>query len=216
MSKMTDQLIERLVADLKPQDLLIDSKLWMHCTICLIVLAGAVLAIMGLRVDYLNALENGSMFWKPGIFLACWIGSIFLILDFSRPISKSNKWHFTPILLAISIFLWQIIVQSPFSLISDVTISLHDPNAIYCLAVIIGGGGMTMAISWKFWFVKTASPEPSTLGALAGFSAGCLAATAYALHCDKDGALYIFVNYGLPILALTAFGSFLSKRLLRW
>ncbi len=213
---MPDQLIERLVADLKPRDLLIDSRLWVHCTICLIVLAGAVLAIMGLRADYPNALENGAIFWKPGIFLACWIGSIFLILDFSRPITKINKWHFTPILLAISIFLWQIIVQSPFFLTSDATISLHDPNAIYCLAVIIGGGGMTMAISWKFWFAKTASPKPSTLGALAGFSVGCLAATAYALHCDKDGVLYIFVYYGLPILALTAFGSFLSKRLLRW
>lgn len=213
---MTDQLIERLVADLKPQDLLIDSKLWVHCTICLTVLAGAVLAIMGLRADYPNALENGAMFWKPGIFLACWIGSILFILDFSRPITKINKWHFTPILLAISVFLWQIIVQSPFFLTYEATMSLHDSNAIYCFAIIIGGGGMAMAISWKFWFTKTASPKPSTLGALAGFSVGCLAATAYALHCDKDGVLYIFVYYGLPILALTVFGSLLSKRLLRW
>jgi len=213
---MTDQLIERLVADLRPQDLLIDSKLWMHCTICLTVLAGAVLAIMGLRADYPNALENGAMFWKPGIFFACWIGSIFLILDFSRPITKINKWHFTPVLLAIFIFLWQVIVQAPFFLTTDATISLHDPNAIYCLAVIIGGGGMTMSISWKFWFTKTASLKPSALGALAGFSVGSLAATAYALHCNKDGVLYIFVYYGLPILVLTAFGSLLSKRLLRW
>lgn len=213
---MTDQLIERLVADLKPQDLLIDSKLWVHCTICLIVLSVVVLAVMGLRVDYPNALENGAMFWKPGIFLACWIGSIFLILDFSRPIIRINNWHFTPIILAIFIFLWQIIVQSPFLFTSDTTISLYDSSAIYCLAVIIGGGGMTMAMSWKFWFTKTASPKPLTLGALAGFSVGSLAATAYALHCNKDGVLYIFVYYGLPILALSIFGSFLSKRILKW
>ena len=213
---MTDQLIERLVADLKPQDLLIDSKLWVHCTICLMILAGAVLAIMGIRADYPNALESGAMFWKPGIFLACWIGSILFILDFSRPITKVNKWHFIPIILSISTFLWQIIVQSPFFLTSDAIISLYDSSAIYCLAVIIGGGGMTMAITWKFWLTKTASPKPSILGALAGFNVGCLAATAYALHCDKDGLLYIFVYYGLPILALTIFGSSLSKRLLRW
>lgn len=213
---MTDQLIERLVADLKPKDLLIDSKLWVHCTICLIVLAGAVLAIMGLRVDYPNALENGAMLWKPGIFLACWIGSIFLILDFSRPVARINKWHFTPIILAIFFFLWQVIVQAPFFLTPDATISLHDPGAIYCLAVIIGGGGITMLMSWKFWFAKTASPKPEILGALAGFSVGCLAATAYALHCNKDDVLYIIVYYGLPILALTIFGSFMSKRLLRW
>ncbi len=213
---MTDQLIERLVGDLKPQDLLIDSKLWAHCTVCLIVLAGAVLAIMGLRADYPNALENGAMFWKPGIFLVCWIGSIFLILDFSRPTGKINKWHFTPILLAIAVFLWQIINQLPIILTSEAITSLYDPNNVYCLAVIIGGGGMTMAISWKFWFAKTASPKPSTLGVLAGFNVGCLAATAYALHCNKDGILYILVFYGIPILALTVFGNFLSKKLLQW
>ena len=213
---MTDQLIERLVDDLKPQDLLIDSKFWVHCTICLIVLVVAVLAIMGLRIDYLNALKEGAMFWKPGIFLACWIGSIFLILDYSRPTGKINKWHFTPILLAIIIFLWQIISQSSFFLTSDAITSLYDPNNFYCLAVIIFGGGITMAISWKFWFAKTASPKPGTLGALAGFSVGCLAATAYALHCNKDDVLYILVFYWLPILALTIFGSFLSNKLLRW
>jgi len=108
---MTDQLIERLVADLKPRDLLIDSKLWVHCTICLIVLTGAVLAIMGLRADYPNTLENGDIFWKPGIFLACWIGSIFIILDFTRPVKKINKWKVTPIIMTISFFIWQISVQ---------------------------------------------------------------------------------------------------------
>ena len=128
---MTDQLIERLVDDLKPQDLLIDSKLWAHCTVCLIVLSGAVLVIMGLRTDYPDALENGAMFWKPGIFLVCWIGSIFLILDFSRPTGKINKWHFTPILLAIAVFLWQIITQLPIFLTSEAITSLYDPNNVY-------------------------------------------------------------------------------------
>lgn len=213
---MTDQLIEHLVSDLKPQEPLIDSKLWLHCTMCLILITGIVLALMGLRADYPTALQDGAMLWKPGVFLLAWIGSILLILDLSRPIERIEKWHFVPLFLAGTILLWQLIVQLPYLFSSDTTLSLRDPNAIYCLSVIIGGGGIAMVISWKFWFSKTASPNPTTLGTLAGFSVGCLAATGYALHCDKDGILYIFIYYGIPILALSVIGNLLSKRLLKW
>ncbi len=213
---MTDQLIERLVSDLKPQEPLVDSRLWVHCTLCLLMVVGIVLAMMGLRADYPTALQNGAMLWKPGIFLLAWIGSILLILDLSRPIERVEKWHFVPLFLAGTILLWQLIVQLPYLFTSDATVSLRDPNAIYCLSVIIGGGGIAMVMSWKFWFSRTASPNPTALGALAGFSVGCLAATAYALHCDKDGILYIFVYYGIPILILSVFGRLLSKRLLKW
>ena len=213
---MTDQLIEHLVSDLKPQEPLVDSMLWIHCTVCLLMVAGVVLAMMGLRADYPTALQDGAMLWKPGVFLLAWIGSILLILDLSRPIERIEKWHFVPLFLAGTILLWQLIVQLPYFFSSDATLNLHDPNAIYCLSVIIGGGGMAMVMSWKFWFSRTASPNLTTLGALAGFSVGCLAATAYALHCDKDGILYIFVYYGMPILTLSVVGSLLSKRLLKW
>lgn len=216
VSRMTDQLIKHLVSDLKSLEPLINSKLWMHCTVCLLIMAGIVLAMMGLRADYPTAIQDGAMLWKPGIFLLAWIGSMLLILDLSRPIERIEKWHFVPLFLAGTILLWQMIVQLPYLFSSDATLSLNDPNAIYCLSVIIGGGGIAMAMSWKFWFSRTASPNPTTLGALAGFSVGCLAATGYALHCDKDGILYLFIYYGTPILILSVIGSLLSKRLLKW
>lgn len=213
---MTDQLIERLVVDLKPQEPLINFKLWSHCSMCLLIVAGLVLAVMGLRADYSTALQNGAMLWKPGMFLLAWIGSMFLILDFSRPITRIKKWHFVPLFLAVTILLWQLIIQLPYLFSSNAILSLRDPNAIYCLSVIIVGGGFSMAMPWRSWFSRTASSNPTTLGALSGFSVGCLAATAYALHCDKDGILYIFVYYGMSILILVIFGSLLSKRLLKW
>lgn len=213
---MTDQLIERLVADLKPQEPLINFKLWSHCSMCLLIVSSLVLMVMGLRTDYSTALQNGAMLWKPGMFLLAWIGSMFLILDFSRPITRVKKWHFVPLFLAVAILFWQLIIQLPYVLSSNSILSLSDPNAIYCLSVIIVGGGISMAMPWRLWFSKTASSNPTTLGALYGFSVGCLAATAYALHCDKDGMLYIFVYYGMPILILVIFGSLLSKKLLKW
>ena len=94
--------------------------------------------------------------------------------------------------------------------------SLHDPAAIYCIAVITCGGAMALAMVWKFWFSKTAPQNPSLLGGLAGFSSGCLAAAAYALHCDRDIALYICIFYGLPIAMLSLAGSVLGRKFLKW
>ena len=75
---MTDLLIERLVADLKPQEPLINFKLWSHCSMCLLIVSCLVLTVMGLRTDYSTALQNGAMLWKPGMFLLAWIGRCFL------------------------------------------------------------------------------------------------------------------------------------------
>ena len=98
---MTDQLIERLVADLKPQEPLINFKLWSHCSMCLLIVAGLVLAVLGLRADYSTALQNGAMLWKPGMFLLAWIGSMFLILDFPM------LFIVFPLLLSAEEFRWQ-------------------------------------------------------------------------------------------------------------
>lgn len=213
---MSDQLIDQLVSDLAPRKPLVNIKLWIHCTGCLVIVAGTILTIMGLRTDYLTALQNGSMLWKPGLFLAAWIGSLLLITDISRPMGKITKWHFAPLILAASILLWQLITQFEYFTVAQMVGSLKDTNAIYCLSVILGGGGMVMFIAWKVWFARTASPKPTLIGALAGINAGSLAATAYALHCNRDFAIYILAYYCLPVLALSIFGGFLGQKRLSW
>ncbi|MGE3624224.1 MAG: NrsF family protein [Bdellovibrionales bacterium] len=213
---MTDRLIEQLVNDLQPKKTLVDLKLWMHCTACLVMVSVAVLMFMGLRGDYLSAMQNGALFWKPGIFLMTWIGSLLLITDISRPNGWLRKKHTIPLIAAVTLLIWQFIVQSRQLFLTDMTHSLSDGSALYCLSVIMGGGAIAMMMAWKYWFSKTASRYPVLLGALAGLSAGSLAAAAYALHCDHDVALYVSVYYGAPVLALSILGGFLGKRLLRW
>jgi hypothetical protein len=213
---MTDRLIEQLVNDLQPKKTLVDLKLWMHCTACLVMVSGAVLMFMGLRGDYLSAMQNGALFWKPGIFLMTWIGSLLLITDISRPNGWLRKTHTIPLIAAGTLLIWQFIVQTRQMSWTDMTHSLGDGSALYCLSVITGGGAVAMMMAWKYWFSKTASRYPTLLGSLAGLSAGCLAAAAYALHCDHDVALYVSIYYGAPVLALSILGGFLGKRLLRW
>lgn len=213
---MTDRLIAELVKDLKPMKPLVNIKLWMHCTACLVMIAAMILGFMGLRDDYINAMQTGAMYWKSGLFFFIWISSILLITDISRPTGLVKKWHFIPLALGIIVLIWQFSIQiSDFSF--DMMIqSLKDKSTFVCLPTIFFGGIMAMALTWKFWFTKTASANPALLGFLSGLSAGTLAATAYALHCNHDTALYVLLYYGAPILVLSIIGALLGKKLLKW
>lgn len=212
---MTDPFIDRLVSDLRPRKPLVNWRLWMHCTACLFMIIALILGFMGLRGDYISAMQTGAMFWKPGIFFLIWLGSIMLITDLSRPTGGIKKLHLVPLLLGMVILLWQLAAQTtaaPETMFK----SLHDETSPYCLSIIFGSGAIALMMVWKFWYAKTASPYPALLGFVAGLSAGALAATAYALHCDRDNSLFIMVYYGLPILALAVFGGLMGRKFLKW
>jgi len=65
---MIDPFIEKLVSDLKPKKPLANRMLWMHCTGCLVMIAALILGLIGLRGDYINAMQTGAMFWKPSYY----------------------------------------------------------------------------------------------------------------------------------------------------
>lgn len=213
---MTDSLIDRLTGDLRPGKTLTNMNFWVQYSACLAAIAAAVLGLLGLRADYAAALQNGAIFWKSSIFLMAWIGSALLITDISRPHGGLKKHHGIPLVAAGAVLVWQFAVQASRFSWADMLQSLNDDSAITCFSVITGGGAVAMKMAWSYWFSKTASPHPTVLGALAGFSAGCLAATAYALHCQRDAALYVSVYYGTPVLLLSFSGAFLGKKLLKW
>ncbi|MAL78806.1 MAG: hypothetical protein CMN55_06770 [Sneathiella sp.] len=213
---MKDNLIDQLVADLNPVTPLANHRLWLYCAGCLFVILILILSVLGLRHDYARAVETGAMFWKPGLFFLAALGTIFLVTDISRPGGRVKWGHLAPLLLAAALLIWQFSFQMtryPPGFLLD---SLLDRSAFLCLSVISIGGGAIMGLTWKFWHSRTASPRPALLGMLSGFGAGCLAATAYGLHCDKDTASYISAYYGLPILMLSVIGGILGSKFLRW
>lgn len=58
--------------------------------------------------------------------------------------------------------------------------------------------------------------DPRLAGALAGVAAGGIGATLYALHCIEDSALFLGLWYGIGVILVTALGSYLGPRVLRW
>lgn len=92
---------------------------------------------------------------------------------------------------------------------------LVGSNALACLVLVplfslAPLGVMLAALRYG------APSQPRLAGALAGLLAGGIGATFYATHCIDDSPLFIAIWYGLGVAIMTALGSALGARLLRW
>jgi hypothetical protein len=63
---------------------------------------------------------------------------------------------------------------------------------------------------------RMAPTRPGLTGATAGFLAGAAGATVYQLFCPETGAMFVTTWYTLGVLASTAAGALVGRRLLRW
>ncbi|MES2662332.1 MAG: NrsF family protein [Pseudomonadota bacterium] len=207
---MKNLLIEQLVDQLQPKPVLRNTTLWIFALIGMFIFTVIIFLTLGFRSD-----QSLALFWKPSIFILAWLSSLLLLTDIARPGQKIKLHHFLPIALACVILIWQIFFQIKFQSFAQIQ-SLLDFSALYCLSLITLGGAIILGLVWKYWLQLAASVYPSVLGALSGFSAGCLAATSYSLHCNHDAVLYIGLYYFIPIFLLTLLGLGLGKKYLQW
>lgn len=207
---MTNDFVEQLVAELKPQPILKNQHLWLLALLALLAAAISIKLTLDFRTD-----ASATVWWKPALFFFAGLASIAWLADIARPGQRLRLWHLAPLVVTDVVLMWQLITQlmqhsdAPWA-------ALQDAGAYYCVSVITLGGAAILLALWYGWLRKTASDQPALLGALSGFSAGCIAAAAYALHCDHDAMLYIAVYYFMPIVLLSLLGAWLGQRYLDW
>ncbi|MGE3720096.1 MAG: NrsF family protein [Bauldia sp.] len=88
-------------------------------------------------------------------------------------------------------------------------------NRLLCLVAIPALGLVPLGI-FKLVLRRGAPTRPSLAGCYAGTLAGGIAATAYALYCTDDSALFMAACYTPAIGVLAGLGAALGGRLLRW
>jgi hypothetical protein len=207
---MMNDFLEQLVAELKPLPVLKNRQLWMR------VLAALLCAVIGIKLTLdFRADTSTAFWWKPALFIFAGLASLIWLTDIARPGQQLRYWHLAPLIVSDAILLWQLMSQLRHKSFAQFA-ALQDSGAYYCVSVITGGGAVILWYFWYGWLRKTASDDPALLGALGGFSAGCIAAAAYALHCDRDAMLYIGVYYFMPIVLLSLLGAWLGKKYLDW
>lgn len=214
---MRDPLVDQLVGQLTAKPPLKDTHLWLGALVCYLIASFSVLTLMGLRADYLQALNNGALIWKPAIFMGMGLSSLLLITRLSRPHGRVHTAHglggvFALALMA-TLFSQQYSVADSGWFINAFSASMNVSKGVFCSSTIIVSGAGVMALVWQRWLKHSASTHPQAMGALAGLGAGSLVSAAFTWHCAMDTIPYIVVYYLFPIGLLTGVGFVLGKRL---
>ena len=179
----------------------------------LVIATALVLMTVGAREDLAAALRRPPVWLKHGFTLFLLVVAALAYREALRPAAGEGR------------ALWPAFAFAAIGLIAGVQLVLTAPaewsalvfgqNWRYCLLYV----PLYAAIPFAALIAAGRAGAPVKLrraGALAGCLAGALGAAGYAIHCTDDTAPFLFVWYGLAILAVTLLGALMGPRLLRW
>ncbi|MFC7396911.1 NrsF family protein [Chelatococcus sp. GCM10030263] len=212
---MTDDLITRLAADLKPlRRTALLERLALVITAALVVSAVLMWIWLGLRPDMAEA-TNTAIFWiKSAYTLILGLFGVWAIERLGRPGTRGR----VPLLGALICF----VVVSVAAALNYMSAPAHAREEM-----LMGGTASVcplyvMALSTPFLvaalaFMRRLAPtSPTWAGAAAGLASGALGAWVYSFHCTEQGLPFLASWYSLGIAAVAAIGALLGRRLLRW
>ncbi len=217
---MTDALLDKLSADLKPVKPMRLWPLWLLALAGLVVAALFVIAVYRPRPE-MAALGHGVMpstfmiLGKPLLFLITGLSALWGMGDLVRPQGRLRLGTVAPVAILLAL----VVVSALHQYMSDGVVrtmhSLQGGNTL-CFETIVGGGLIGFGLLWSVWLRRAATASPVTLGALSGLAAASLAASAYAIHCNMDAPAYILLVYGVAVGLMTALTALLGRRLFKW
>ncbi len=217
---MTDDLLDKLSADLKPVKPMRLWPLWGLALAGLVLAAVFVIAVYQPRPE-MAALGHGVMpssfmiLGKPLLFLITGLSALWGVGDLVRPQGRLRLRTLAPVVILLAIVVVAAVLQYMGDGAASTMHSLQGGNTL-CFETIAGGGLIGFGLLWNLWLRKAATASPVWLGALSGLATASLAASAYAIHCNMDAPAYLLLVYGVAVGLITALAAALGGRLFRW
>ena len=212
---MTDDLIARLSADLKP---VAPRALERQLGLALLLgLVGTVL-VGPLILDLIVGRPFGGawgdpMFWGK---LAYTIGLGALGLVAVPALSRPDRHLVWPLLAALVFFLITLGTGSMMWMQADWAMPmLMGGTALVCPWLIILTAAPLLAVLLTA-MRRFAPASPTLAGLAAGLMAGGFGAAAYAFYCGETSMMFMAVWYSLGIALTALLGAVLGRFLLRW
>ena len=209
----TDDLIELLTKDAKVRVRFAHVFL-IALAVGLAVSAGLLLSTYGIRDNMAEAIETPRVQFKLGLTLLLALTSTRLAFLIGKPgisLRSAVLSLLWPLLLLLAGIATELIVLPQGAWET----SLKGQHWSFCLVFV-----PTLAVAplaALLYSVRQGAPEnPGLAGALAGLSAGGIAAAIYAWHCPDDSPLFVATWYTIAMSVVTAMGFLLGRRLLRW
>lgn len=212
---MTEDLIERLAADLRPVP--------RHAMRRLLVgglfagLAPAVLLMvwwLGLRPDLPQAAAGG-VFWIKFSYTAI-IALLCLpaLVALARPGGRA-LWPWA----AMAVIVAWLAIAAGFQLSSAPPHMVHElvmgSTALGCPFYILGIAAPVL-IGMLVAMRRTAPTRPALAGFAAGLLSGAAGAWVYSFHCTEIGLAFLLTWYSLGMVAVSVVGAILGRFVLRW
>lgn len=209
----TGKLIDALAADagLKPPAM---AGAWLLALLAAVAVAAAVFfATLGPRPDFAIAAETPRFLFKFVVTLVLLASALPGLVAIARPGARLVR---TWLLVAAPLLLVAAVIGELVVLPSDLRATRWiGTNALLCM-VFIPVIGLGPLAAFLLGLRHGAPTRPALAGAMAGVSAGALAATFYAAHCVDDSPLFVATWYTLAIAALAVIGALGGRYVLRW
>lgn len=212
---MTDDLIARLSADLKP----VRPMAMQRMLIGAVGLSGIVAIVamnmwLGMRAD-IDTAPMTMVFWtKFGYTLALAVLGGLATLALARPDGRT-RWPFLAGVALLALIVVGAIIQ----------LALAEPAEMMPLII----GGTSLVCPWRIVVLalpvllatmlvlrRFAPANPALAGFAAGIMAGGTGAWAYSFACGENGVMFLALWYTLGIVIVGVLGAVLGRFLLRW
>jgi hypothetical protein len=210
----TENLISALVADGASIGMPIAQKVALAMAFGLALSTAVFFWQLGWRPDIGQARGTPTFLFKFVVTTALLVPAGILATRLARPDAAPGAWGWSLLIAPLLL-----VAGSTADLIGSPTnvwtTKLVGANAAACVALILllslaPLGALLFALS------EGAPAKPRLTGAVAGITAGALAATLYAMHCTDDSPLFVATWYTIAIATLAVAGSILGERSLRW
>jgi hypothetical protein len=212
---MSGDLIDRLVADLRPTPPHAAAwRLTAGIGSGLVVSAILMLLWLGPRPDMMPAMATAA-FWIKFAFTALLaLAGIAAAARMARPAGMASA----PVMVTAAVFL-VIAVLAVAELLGasggERSALLLGGSALVCPWYILALSVPVLA--GAFWAMRGLGPTRLTLaGAMAGLAAGAIGAFVYSFHCTENAVPFVAIWYSLGIFGATLAGALLGRFALRW
>jgi hypothetical protein len=173
-----------------------------------------LLSTIGIRPNMASAVETARVLFKIAVTLALAIASSSVVFQIGRPGVPLKARSFA-LLIPLAALVIAVLAELTFVPPDAWQASMIGHNARFCLFFI---PVLSLAPLAGFMLaLKNGAPEnPGLAGTVAGLAAGSIAAAIYAWHCPDDSPLFVASWYTIAIAIVTAAGTLIGRRYLRW
>ena len=212
---MTDDLIARLSADLRPVR---RGILW-QLLIGALVVGGIVAAIamymmLGLREDIATAPTTMTFWTKSFYTFALAVLGFCATLVLARPDGRT-RWPWIAA-IGLTVLLFVGAAMQLMMMPADQTMRLIVGSSSLVCPLYIVGLSLPVLAGVMLVLRRMAPARPTLAGFAAGLFAGGAGAWVYTFHCGENGMMFLTLWYTLGILVVAALGALIGRFALRW